>query len=147
VLSDDSGLEIAALAGLPGVNSSSWGGEEGNHAKNNEKLVAQMRNQTNMHARFVCTLCLISPTGKIHFFDGECAGLISVDAKGQKGFGYDPHFIPAGFSKSMAELTPDEKNQISHRGKALEKLEAFLQKLAPSAVFVAANVISFFSIK
>ncbi len=127
VLSDDSGLDIAALNGLPGVDSSSWGGEEGNHAKNNAKLIEQMRMQTNMKARFLCTLCLISPNGDARFFEGECAGTITVEAKGQKGFGYDPHFIPAGFSVSMAELSPTEKNEISHRGKALEKFEHFLK--------------------
>lgn len=127
VLADDSGLEVDALNGAPGVWSSSYGGEEGNHAKNNTRLIAEMAGQTERTARFQCTLVLAKSGEEKAVFRGTVEGTISDQAAGTGGFGYDPLFIPEGHAKTLAELGPEIKNQLSHRARAIQKLLAHLE--------------------
>lgn len=120
VLADDSGLEVDALGGAPGVWSSSYGGEEGNHTKNNQRLLAEMANQEQRGARFLCTLVLAKNGQEIANFHGTVEGEITSECSGQGGFGYDPLFIPKGYSQTLAELGPEIKSQLSHRAKAIQ---------------------------
>ena len=138
-LADDSGLAVDALDGRPGVHSSSFGGVEGNDALNNEKLLAeleQVEEQNMRTARFLSTLVLVGldsllPNAPNYLLaTGKCEGTIAFEARGEAGFGYDPLFLPTatpGFT--MAELSMQEKNTISHRGHALEILMDKLRQL------------------
>lgn len=119
VLADDSGLEVDALGGAPGVWSSSYGGEEGNHSKNNQRLISEMADQDQRSARFLCTLVLAKNGQEIADFHGEVEGEIAREPSGNGGFGYDPLFIPTGYSQTLADLGPDIKSQLSHRAKAI----------------------------
>ena len=121
ILADDSGLEVDALDGAPGVWSSSYGGEEGNHAKNNAKLLAEMNCMENRTARFLCTLVLAKDGEEKAVFTGSVEGSIAEAASGNGGFGYDPLFVPEGFSESLADLGAGVKNTLSHRAKAIQK--------------------------
>lgn len=127
-LADDSGLEVDALNGAPGVYSARYAGSGGNDAGNNEKLLSELRNvpQDKRTAQFVCCMALAFPNGSVKTFFGHAKGHIGMEPKGKTGFGYDPVFIPAGFHKTFAEMTGEEKDRLSHRGKALEKLRNFL---------------------
>lgn len=127
VLADDSGLCVDALHFAPGVWSSSYGGEEGNHQKNNAKLLKEMHGITDRNARFVCTMVLAESGMILQDFTGECRGRILTAAEGEKGFGYDPLFAPEGYSQSFAALGDTVKNQLSHRGAALRKVIAWLE--------------------
>lgn len=127
VLADDTGLEVYALKGAPGVYSARYAGPEGNAQKNVEKLLAELKTVTDRTARFVTVLCFIHD-GDVHYFEGEVKGVIIDSPRGSQGFGYDPVFLPDGFNKTFAEMTMEEKNSISHRKKALEKFLEFLQK-------------------
>ncbi len=118
-MADDSGLEVEALGGAPGVHSARYAGEDGNTPKNNAKLLKNLEGVANRRARFTCTIVLVNPEGKEFVVSGHCPGRISESASGAGGFGYDPLFVPDGFTKSFAELSGDEKNAISHRGRAL----------------------------
>ena len=118
-VADDSGLIVDALGGKPGVYSSSFGGESLTSAQRCDYLLNEMRNTEQRKAKFVCTIICVFPDGKLITANGECAGNISYTPVGKGGFGYDPVFIPDGMNKTMAELSIDEKNIISHRGKAL----------------------------
>lgn len=129
VLSDDSGLEVAALSGAPGVWSSSYGGEEGNHAKNNERLLAEMAGETDRRARFVCTMVLARDGAAQAHFTGEVEGRIIEELHGTGGFGYDPLFIPDGYDKTFAELGDAVKNTLSHRSRALVQAVAYLENV------------------
>ena len=120
-LADDSGLEVDALGGAPGVYSARYAGEPANHARNNEKLLHAMAGRTDRTARFRCVLALAGPDGSVHVVDGRCEGRIIDELRGTEGFGYDPLFVPDGFDKTFAELSSEEKNRISHRGRALAK--------------------------
>ncbi len=120
VLADDSGLEVDALDGAPGVWSSSFGGEEGNHAKNNQRLLAEMADQDQRSARFLCTLVLAKSGHEIANFHGTVEGEITREPSGNGGFGYDPLFIPTGYSQTLADLGADIKSQLSHRAKAIQ---------------------------
>lgn len=122
---DDTGLEVDALNGAPGVYSARYAGEDGNAENNINKLLGEMEGQSNRKARFVTAIALIL-NGKEYLFEGEVRGIISPERRGEKGFGYDPVFIPDGYSQSFAEMDPAEKNSISHRGRALEKMRQFL---------------------
>ena len=126
VLADDSGLEVDALGGAPGVWSSSFGGEEGNHTKNNARLMQEMEGKEARNARFRCTLVLAKDGQEISHFFGTLEGEIAAHASGEGGFGYDPYFIPAGHEKTLAELGSDTKNTLSHRANAISKLTEFL---------------------
>jgi len=126
--SEDSGLEVEALHGAPGVKSARYAGEKSNDKQNTEKLLSALLNVQHRAAQFKTVISLILD-GKEYFFEGECKGDISKIPQGNNGFGYDPVFIPTGSAKSFAEMTMDEKSAISHRKKAVKKMAAFLLNL------------------
>ena len=123
---DDTGLEVDALNGAPGVYSARYAGPECDSQKNIEKLLSELKGVTHRSARFKTVIALILG-GKEYLFEGAVEGHIAEEAKGEKGFGYDPVFIPEGYSETFAELDPAVKNSISHRGRALEKMRLFLE--------------------
>ncbi|MFZ1785682.1 MAG: RdgB/HAM1 family non-canonical purine NTP pyrophosphatase [Ferruginibacter sp.] len=123
--SEDTGLEVEALNGEPGVQSARYAGESGNFENNMEKLLTNLDPFENKAARFRTVISLILD-GKEYFFEGICPGKIISERKGKKGFGYDPVFIPTGSDKTFAEMEMTEKNKFSHRKKAMEKLIHFL---------------------
>jgi XTP/dITP diphosphohydrolase len=123
--SEDSGLEVEALHGAPGVKSARYAGENSTDQQNIEKLLAALENVRQRAAQFKTVISLILD-GKEYFFEGECKGVISETPMGNNGFGYDPVFVPAGSQKSFAEMTMDEKSAISHRKKAVRKMADFL---------------------
>ncbi|MES2807553.1 MAG: non-canonical purine NTP diphosphatase [Bacteroidota bacterium] len=125
---DDSGLEIDALNGEPGVYSARYAGEHGNHAANIAKVLINLEREANRKARFRTVISLVWE-GKEHFFEGTVEGTISHEVAGTAGFGYDPIFQPDGYSITFAEMTMAQKNAISHRAVAVEKLVTFLNKL------------------
>lgn len=127
ILSDDSGLEVDALGGAPGVWSSSYGGEEGNHSKNNARLMTEMADRTDRSARFRCTMVLAENGQVLADFSGTVEGRILEAPYGAGGFGYDPLFAPEGHDRSFAELGPEVKNALSHRGRALAKVIEWLE--------------------
>lgn len=124
---DDSGLEIEALNGDPGVYSARYAGENCSYDDNNRKVLDSLKGETNRNAKFVTCICL-KLKGETHFFRGEVEGKIIEKYKGTDGFGYDPIFVPNGYDRSFAEMKIEEKNNISHRAKALEKLLVFLKE-------------------
>lgn len=127
-VADDSGLCVDALGGAPGIFSARWAGEHGNDAANNEKLMAQMTDvpEAERTARFHSSVVLVRGDEVLRG-DGDCEGLVGFELRGDGGFGYDPLFLPNDTpGKTMAELTPDEKNAISHRFHALEDLSTKL---------------------
>ena len=126
VLSDDSGLEVDALGGAPGVWSSSYGGEEGNHPKNNARLLTEMAGKTDRASRFRCTMVLAENGEVLADFSGTVEGRILDEPYGAGGFGYDPLFAPEGHDRTFAELGAEVKNALSHRGRALAKVIAWL---------------------
>ena len=129
-LADDSGLEVDALGGAPGVYSARYAGTtgSGSDVSNYEKLLGELKNVPygKRGARFVCCMALAFPDGSIKTFFGYVDGGIGHEPKGDTGFGYDPVFIPGGHKRTFAEMTGREKDDLSHRGKALEKLKDFL---------------------
>ncbi len=120
-LADDSGLEVDALDGAPGVYSARYAGEHCSYADNNTKLLAELAGKTNRTARFRTVIALSDPGGSVQTVDGECPGVIIDEQRGTHGFGYDPLFVPDGYSETFAELSSDIKNRISHRANALHK--------------------------
>ncbi len=123
VLADDSGLEVEQLNGAPGIYSARYSGEEGNYKKNNEKLLADLSGLPEPHkARFVCVVSYIDGDN-VFTAEGELRGEIIEEYRGNNGFGYDPLFKPEGYSKTLAEISPEEKNSISHRARAFEKMK------------------------
>jgi XTP/dITP diphosphohydrolase len=125
---DDSGLVIDALDGEPGVYSARYAGEHGNHAANIKKVLTKLEGVENRKARFVTVISLIWD-GKEHVFEGTVEGTIRYETEGTGGFGYDPIFQPDGYDVTFAEMSMDEKNKISHRARAMEKLIAFLKSI------------------
>ena len=125
-IADDSGLEVFALRGAPGVRSRRFFGENASPEERNAKLLALLDGVTDRSARFVCVTALASPDGHVELFEGEVHGEIAEVPRGEAGFGYDPVFVIAGDGRTMAELPPAEKHQISHRGLAGAKLRARL---------------------
>ena len=123
-LSDDSGLEINALNGRPGVDSAHYAGLPPDNAKNISRVLREMEGVLNREARFITIMTLILD-GQIHQFEGEIIGKIATAPRGENGFGYDPIFIPQGLDSTFAQMQAFDKNQISHRAKALEKLKDF----------------------
>ena len=123
--SEDSGLEIDALNGKPGVKSARYAGEGQSSADNIQKVLRNMEGKTNRKAQFCTVICLIL-NGNEHLFEGICKGTIISAETGTQGFGYDPIFVPDGAVHTFAEMTMEEKNQYSHRRKAVDKLVAFL---------------------
>lgn len=126
VLSDDSGLEVDALDGAPGVGSSSFGGEEGNHAKNNARLLLEMAGKSERSARFRCTMVLARDGQERAHFSGVVEGRLINTLHGTAGFGYDPLFIPEGYELTFAELGDGVKNTLSHRSRALGQVISYL---------------------
>ena len=118
-LADDSGLEVDALGGAPGVRSARYAGEPCDHAANNAKLLRELAGASDRRARFRCVLALAGPDGSIRTVDGRCEGRIAHELRGAGGFGYDPLFLPDGHDVTFAELGAAAKNAISHRGRAL----------------------------
>jgi XTP/dITP diphosphohydrolase len=125
VFADDTGLEVEALNGEPGVHSARYAGTTRNSEKNIKKLLKNLKNIKNRNARFKTVIALIIDN-KLHIFSGIVEGYILDSPKGNNGFGYDPIFCPNGFDKSFAELTLKEKNLISHRSFAMKKLIDFI---------------------
>ncbi|MDM1072828.1 RdgB/HAM1 family non-canonical purine NTP pyrophosphatase [Empedobacter brevis] len=127
IFADDSGLVIEALNGAPGVYSHRYAGT-GRDEDNIAKALKELEGKTNRKAYFISVFCLIL-NEKEYFFEGRVNGTIATEILGDNGFGYDPIFIPDGHTKSFAQMTAEEKNTISHRGKAVEKLNEFLTNL------------------
>lgn len=130
VIADDTGLFVNALNGEPGVYSSRYAGQEGNDKKNCEKLINNLEGIEDRSAYFKTVIALITEDKKILIAEGICKGMIIEEARGDKGFGYDPIFVPEGFDKTFAELGHDVKNKISHRALALIELKNILIKIA-----------------
>jgi len=124
---DDTGLEVEALDNAPGVYSARYAGEAKSAEANMEKLLRELSGQSNRKARFRTIIALILDN-KEYLFEGAVTGTILEKRQGDKGFGYDPLFLPDGYAKSFAQLSMDEKNAISHRGRATDKLLAFLNE-------------------
>jgi len=126
VFSDDTGLEVYALNGRPGVHSARYAGEYCSSEDNMSKLIQELDGSNNRKARFRTVVTLIM-NGKVEQFEGIVEGEISEVRMGAEGFGYDPIFIPEGHSRSFAQMSPDEKNSISHRKKALQRMLNYLR--------------------
>ena len=125
-LADDSGLEVVALRGAPGVRSRRFFGEDASAAERNQRLLAMLHGVADRSARFVCVTALASPGGEVELFEGEVRGEIAEGPRGEGGFGYDPIFVIVGGGRTMAELSTEEKQRVSHRGRAGAKLRARL---------------------
>ena len=125
---DDTGLEVDALGGAPGVHTARYAGQDHNTEANTDKLLRELKENFNRHARFRTVIALIIEK-EVHFFDGVVVGEISTERRGTDGFGYDPVFIPEDTGKTFAELGGAVKNQISHRARAVKKLVAYLLEI------------------
>lgn len=125
-LADDSGLEVRALGGEPGVRSARYAGEPCDTPANNALLLRNLAGVADRAARFTCCCALVGPDGREHVVEGHCPGRIAEKAAGIEGFGYDPLFVPDGYDRSFAELSAAEKNAISHRGRALAEVRKLL---------------------
>lgn len=131
-LADDSGLEVDALGGRPGVYSARYTGEGATDTSNNDKLLYELSGVPDAErtARFRCAIVVVDAEGReLAAVEGACEGRIGHEPRGTHGFGYDPLFIPEGYTQTMAELGPETKNEISHRARAAEKLVPLLQRL------------------
>ena len=125
---DDTGLEVDALNGRPGVFSARYAGEGCSYSDNNRKLLEELKDVINRKACFRTIICLIF-NGKEHYFEGNVKGSIINELRGNEGFGYDPVFIPDGHSLTYAEMGFEEKNSLSHRAEAVRKLREFLERI------------------
>ncbi|WP_435299696.1 RdgB/HAM1 family non-canonical purine NTP pyrophosphatase [Timonella sp. A28] len=127
-IADDSGLAVDVLGGSPGIFSARWAGKHGDDAANLDLLLAQLSDIDEPHrrARFVCAAALVTPDGHEHVEEGTLEGTLLFERRGNGGFGYDPILQPLGETRSCAELTPNEKHAISHRGKAFRALAAHI---------------------
>lgn len=129
-LGDDSGLSVRALGGAPGVYSARYAGGHGDYAANNAFLLKNLEGESDRFAEFVCTLACVFPDGREPLVvEGRTQGVIIDSERGEEGFGYDPLFYYEPFEKTFAELTAEEKNSISHRGKAIEAFARELEKI------------------
>jgi XTP/dITP diphosphohydrolase len=128
VFADDTGLEVAVLNGLPGVHSARFAGEDKDSSANIEKVLTMLGKTVKREARFRTVIALILE-GKEHLFEGVVTGTIIAGKKGKEGFGYDPIFVPDGKTRTFAEMELSEKNTVSHRARAFEKLKNFLLHL------------------
>ncbi len=128
-VADDSGLMVDALGGAPGVYSARYAGENCTYEDNNRKLLSALAGvpDEKRSARFVSVITMLWPDGRKIVARGECEGRILTETRGEGGFGYDPLFVPEGYDISFGEMSPEEKNKISHRAKALMKLESILE--------------------
>ena len=129
-ISDDTGLEVDALNGAPGVRSARFAGEHATDAENRALLLAKLNGVTNRSARFRTVVALVSSKGDIHFVGGECAGTIAESERGDSGFGYDSLFVPTdGDGRTFAEMSGSEKDAVSHRGRALAQVPELLARI------------------
>lgn len=131
VLSDDSGLEVDYLNGEPGVYSARYAGEHGKDDENNEKLLKNLKGvpKEERGAQFVCQIAMFDQNGKYYTVRGEVRGFILEELNGEGGFGYDPLFFYEPLNKTFAQLTSEEKNEVSHRGRALKELKGILSEI------------------
>ncbi|NQD97724.1 XTP/dITP diphosphatase [Staphylococcus xylosus] len=127
VIADDSGLEVFALGGEPGIFSARYAGTEKDDNANIEKLLTNLGDETNRAAQFVCVISMSAPGEETVQFKGTVEGEITLSKIGEQGFGYDPIFYLEDKNKTMAQLTAEEKSEVSHRGKAIEKLQQYLE--------------------
>jgi XTP/dITP diphosphohydrolase len=132
-VADDSGIEVDALDGKPGVYSARFAGEDATDEANNTKLLKELEGVSSdkRGACFKCVLVIAQPDGETAFVEGACRGTIIHEARGEYGFGYDPLFLVPEYDKTFSEITPEEKNKISHRARALEKLLKILPQYLP----------------
>ena len=129
-IADDTGLEVEALNGAPGVRSARFAGEHATDAENRALLLAKLDGVANRSARFRTVVALVSSKGDIHFVGGECAGTIAESERGNSGFGYDSLFVPAdGDGRTFAEMNGPEKDAVSHRGRALAQIPELLARI------------------
>lgn len=130
VLADDSGLCVPALGGAPGIYSARWAGPGADDRANNQKLLQELLpfSKEQREASFVCCLVYRNEKNEEFFFEAEMKGHILTEGRGDRGFGYDPLFVPENFDRTLAELSLEEKNKISHRSKAVMKFREFLQR-------------------
>ncbi len=126
--SEDTGLEVEALNGAPGVHSARYAGEDKAFDKNIEKLLANLAGKQNRAAQFRTVICLKLADGSEHYFEGICKGTIINEQKGSEGFGYDPVFVPEGATQTFAQMSLQQKSEYSHRRKAVDSLVAFLNQ-------------------
>lgn len=126
-IADDTGLEVDALGGAPGVYSARYAGDNPSYDDNVNKLLAELEGKSNRAAQFRTVIAFVDGEDE-YFFEGICRGRIIDEKRGDKGFGYDPVFVPEGYEKTFAELSSEEKNKISHRGRAVQKFIDFLQE-------------------
>jgi XTP/dITP diphosphohydrolase len=133
-LADDSGLEVDALGGKPGVLSARYAGKNASDTDRINHLLSQLKKVPweERQARFRCVIAIAMPDGQVELFSGECQGIITLEPKGEEGFGYDPIFYLPQLSKTMAELPLEVKNRVSHRGKAAAKARWLLLNLRDS---------------
>ena len=127
-LADDSGLEVMALNNAPGVWSARYAGGPVSYEKNNEKLIEELADKSDRSARFRCVMALSDPDGETQTVEGQCSGHIIDTLRGTEGFGYDPLFVPDGYQITFAEMPAEEKNQISHRARALTAARGMIQE-------------------
>lgn len=123
-IADDSGLEVEALGGAPGVYSARYAGESATDEENCDKLLQELADSKNRKAAFKCVLSIAVPSGPALTYEGSCEGVILKEKRGESGFGYDPLFFYEPFNKTFAECNMEEKNKVSHRGKALAELRS-----------------------
>lgn len=125
-IADDSGLEVAALGGAPGIHSARWGGEARDFGLAMTRVHRELdaKGASDLRANFVCALALAAPEGPARVFEGKVFGTLAWPPRGLRGFGYDPIFVPEGYTQTFGEMAPAEKNALSHRMRAFEKLMA-----------------------
>lgn len=135
VLADDSGLEVQALGGAPGVLSARYAGPNASDSERRLKLLSALAEVDDRRARFVCSAAIADSNGQIvKTAEGICEGIISHNPRGDSGFGYDPIFIPSGYDLTFGELSDEIKNQISHRAKAIRGLRSFLDEIEQGSI-------------
>jgi XTP/dITP diphosphohydrolase len=128
-LADDSGLAVKALDGVPGVHSARYAGEDATDEENNLKLLKALEGENDRTAAFLCVIAIAVPTGPALIYEATCDGIISENLKGDQGFGYDPLFYYQPLKKTFAEMSTEEKNLVSHRGKAMAELKSEFDKV------------------
>jgi len=128
-LADDSGLMVEALGGMPGVRSARYAGEGATDRENNHKLLEVMKDVEEREASFMCIIAIAVPAGPALIYEGRCDGQITREPMGENGFGYDPLFYFLPLKKTFAQMGPEEKNQVSHRGKAMAELRSEFDKV------------------
>lgn len=128
-LADDTGLEVVALGGAPGVYSARFAGPECDYDRNNAKLLHDLEDVSDRRAAFRCVIALASPEGLVGIVEGKTTGIITRERLGDGGFGYDPLFTPDGYERTYAQMSADEKNAISHRGRAVRASRRLVEEL------------------